>query len=134
MTTPTNYTTAEDAAKAVLASQVLPGSTSNPSLVTDSSISNQCQVYLGIDAGNTYSRAIIRSSFQRTSIHCPTQSVTMQVSNLPEPDTTTDVDWFDLDSGNFVATELPFKWMRVKASSSPAEQVVVYVMSVHPTY
>lgn len=134
MTTPTKYDTAKEAAKAVLASQVLPGSISNPSLVTDSSISNQCQVYLGIDAGNTYSRAIIRSSFQRTSIHCPTQSVTMQVSNLPEPDTTTDVDWFDLDSGKFVATEMPFKWMRVKASSAPAEQMVVYVMSVHPTY
>lgn len=134
MTTPTKYDTEEEAAKAVLASQVLPGSTANPSLVADSAISNQCQVYLGVEAGNTYSRAIIRSSFQRTSIHCPAQSVTMQVSNLPEPNTDTDVDWFDLDSGKFVSTDVPFKWMRVKASSAPAEQMVVYVMSVHPTY
>lgn len=134
MSTPTHYANAEEAAKAILKSQVLSGGTANPSLVADSAVSNQCQVYLGIDPGSTYSKAIIRSSFQRTSIHCPTQSVTMQVSNIPEPNTDTDVDWFDLDSGKFVSTSMTFKWMRVKASAAPAAQMIVYVMSVHPTY
>lgn len=114
--------------------QIISNSVENPALIRDGAVSGQAQLYLGINPGEVYTKAVNRSSFFKTSAQCIEKTITMQLSNLPEPDTDSDSDWYDVETGNFISTELPAKWMRFKAESAPSDQLVVYVMSVHPTY
>ena len=65
-----------------------------------------------------YSNALERSTFVKTSFHCPGRTLVIQVSNKPRPDEDSDTDWVELgghSSGeDFVWTESPAMWMRVR--------------------
>lgn len=82
-----------------------------------------------------YSDAYKRDGFFRTSFHLkpgpesdPTDTnFTVQVSNIPFPDETTDADWVSLTSTftGYVCTDLLFHWFRIKGVN-PGDMVYVY--------
>lgn len=76
-----------------------------------------------------YSNALDRSTFVKTSFHCPGRTLVIQVSNKPRPDETSDDDWVELgghSSGeDFVWAEAPVMWMRVRGVET-GDQVFVH--------
>lgn len=75
-----------------------------------------------------YTDAVHREIYEKTSIHCPTKEITVQVSLKKDPDETTDEDWHDVTpTGKFVWIDFPVRWLRVKGVG---EEDVVYLLSV----
>lgn len=94
-----------------------------------SSIDNNSSYAILEEAADSpgYTDAIRRDTFEKTSVHCPTASVTVQISLVQEPDVASDVDWYDVpESGNFVLVDIPTRWLRVKGIG---EEDKVYILS-----
>lgn len=81
-----------------------------------------------------YSDCYQRDHFMRTSFHCPgNNNFSVQVTNKPWPDETTDDDWVSVTSTmtGYVCTDMLFKWFRIKGLT---EGQIVYVLSYDPKH
>lgn len=98
-------------------------------LIDDPIPNNDTYVVLTPSVDNAgYTDALRRDFFEKTSIHCPTQAVTVQVSLKPEPDPTSDTDWYTVGAAdNFIWIDYPVRWLRAKGVGEKDE---VYVLSV----
>lgn len=97
-------------------------------LIDDPIPNNDTYVVLSPSEDNAgYTDAVRRDFFETTSVHCPTKAVTVQISLKPEPDLTSDADWYDVGSDKFVWFDYPVKWLRAKGVEEKDE---VYVLSV----
>lgn len=74
-----------------------------------------------------YTDAIRRDTFEKTSVHCPTKAITVQVSLVQEPEEESDTDWHDVPkSDKFILVDMPVRWLRVKGVG---EEDKVYILS-----
>lgn len=107
-----------------------------PKDILDKTLAPKEDVRFLIKAGEQYSTSILRSSFYKTTVHCPgADNMTVQISNVVEPDPNTDADWFNIGTGEFVVCKpAPFKWLRIKFPEAVAEDTIVYVQSINATY
>lgn len=69
-----------------------------------------------VRAPEGYTDAYSRVLFHRNSYHCPGRNISIQMSNLPHPDESTDNDWVDVTASmtGYVCTDLLARWIRVK--------------------
>lgn len=82
-----------------------------------------------VAAPEGYSDAIRRSDFCKTSFHVPGKNISVQVSNKPYPNETTEDDWVDITSTmtGYVCTDYLFQWCRVKGVEAGD---VIYIVSI----
>lgn len=71
-----------------------------------------------------YSKAILRMGFWLHSLHSNGGSVTAYISNMDDPDLTSETDWFEAGSGTFLTVEKPSRWLRVKGAAG--DKVFLY--------
>lgn len=85
-----------------------------------------------VAAQSGYSDVYNRQVFKKSSFHCPTSAITVQVSNVDRPDETSDADWVDVPqtTENFTNTDWTFRWFRIKGT----DNAKVFVNSVDSRY
>lgn len=106
-----------------------------PQDILNKTLASKEEVKFLIRAGEQYSTAILRSSFYMTTVHCPGVDMAVQVSNVTEPLTENDNDWFNIGTGEFVMCRpAPFKWLRIKLPVPAEADTVVYLQSIRATY
>lgn len=93
----------------------------------DERFNYQAEVALAVKAGATASRALNRAAYLYNSVHNADQPFTLQVSNHYAP---TDSQWEDIETGTFVHTFFPFKWMRIKLAAAATADTLFYVQSI----
>lgn len=83
--------------------------------------------YVKAPAG--YTDVYARDAFVRTSYHCPGRNISLQVSNVMQPNEATDADWVDIASTTtgYICTDMLFKWVRIKGVE-PGDKVYVQSM------
>lgn len=76
-----------------------------------------------------YTDVYARDAFVRTSYHCPGKNITVQASNVLNPNEASETDWVDITSTmtGYVCTDLLFKWVRIKGVT-PGDKVYVVSM------
>lgn len=107
-----------------------------PKDILDKTLASNEEVRFLVKSGEQYSTSILRSSYYMTTVQCPGNSdMCVQISNVTTPDTSTDTDWFNAGTGEFVSVQpAPFKWIRIKFPTELTEDTVVYLHSIKASY
>lgn len=86
--------------------------------------------YIGyVKAPEGYTDVYARDAFVRTSYHCPGRNISLQASNVTQPNEASDADWVDIQSTmtGYICTDMLFKWIRIKGVQ-PGDKVYVQSM------